>query len=114
MAELPVVVLPPLIGGQAESWAALVELAPVFGDNWLLVGGQMVFLDEVERQATDVRPTDDVDAVVEIFGPSLQVSLGFTRPWVTQGSIRMLPARKAPRIAIGGVQPSSMSWHPTT
>ena len=64
MAESPAIVLPPLIGGQAESWAALVELAPAFGDNWLLVGGQMVFLHEVERQATDVRPTDDVDVVV--------------------------------------------------
>lgn len=60
------IVLPPLIGGQAESWFALVELAPAFGDNWLLVGGQMVFLHEVERQATEVRPTDDVDVVVDL------------------------------------------------
>lgn len=60
------VVLPPLLGGQAESWSALVELAPAFGDNWLLVGGQMVFLHEVERSATDVRPTDDVDVVVDL------------------------------------------------
>ncbi len=60
------VVLPRLHGGQAESWAALVELAPPFGDNWLLVGGQMVFLHEVERSATDVRPTDDVDVVVDL------------------------------------------------
>ena len=43
-----VVQLPPLARGQAESWAALIELAPVFGDNWLLVGGQMVFLHEIE------------------------------------------------------------------
>ena len=60
------IVLPPLIGGQAASWAALVELAPAFGDNWLLVGGQMVFLHEVERNATDVRPTDDIDVVVDL------------------------------------------------
>lgn len=66
MADYPVIALPPLIGGQAESWRALVELAPTFGDNWLLVGGQMVFLHEVERQATVVRPTDDVDVVVDI------------------------------------------------
>ncbi len=39
--------LPPLVGGQAESWAALVELAP-------------------QRQATDLRPTDDIDVVVDI------------------------------------------------
>ena len=60
------VVLPPLLGGQAESWSALVELAPAFGANWLLVGGQMVFLHEVERNATDVRPTNDVDVVVDL------------------------------------------------
>ena len=66
MADHPVIVLPPLAGGQAESWAALVELAPAFGDNWLLVGGQMVFLHEVERKATDVRPTDDIDVVVDL------------------------------------------------
>jgi hypothetical protein len=35
------VVLPPVLGGQAESWVALVELAPAFADNWLLVGGQI-------------------------------------------------------------------------
>ncbi len=65
MAE-PAVQLPPLAGGQADSWAALVELAPVLGDNWLLVGGQMVFLHEVERRSTDIRPTDDVDVVVNL------------------------------------------------
>lgn len=54
------------MGGQAASWAALIELAPAFGDNWLLVGGQMVFLHEVERAAIDVRPTDDVDVVVNL------------------------------------------------
>ena len=61
-----VVQLPPLAGGQADSWAALVEIAPAFGDNWLLVGGQMVFLHEVERRSTDIRPTDDVDVVVNL------------------------------------------------
>lgn len=49
-----VVKLPPLVGGQAKSWAALVELAPSLGSNWLLMGGQMVFLHEVERGSSDV------------------------------------------------------------
>lgn len=65
MAE-QLVRLPPLMGGQADSWAALVELAPAFGDNWLLVGGQMVFLHATERGVSDVRPTDDVDVVVDL------------------------------------------------
>ncbi|MBG7605232.1 MAG: hypothetical protein IZT58_11430 [Actinobacteria bacterium] len=66
MTDHPLIVLPPLIGGQAESWTALLELAPAFGHNWILVGGQMVFLHEVERQATEVRPTNDVDVVVDL------------------------------------------------
>ncbi len=53
--------LPPLHGAQEESWAALVELAPGFGKNWLLVGGQMVFLHMIERHVTDLRATDDID-----------------------------------------------------
>lgn len=61
-----IVQLPPLVGGQADSWAALIELSSTLGDNWLLVGGQMVFLHEVERQATDIRPTDDIDVVVNL------------------------------------------------
>jgi len=38
-----------MFGGQAESWTALIELAPELGENWLLVGGQMVFPHETER-----------------------------------------------------------------
>jgi hypothetical protein len=40
----PHVDLPPLGGGQEQSWQALAELAPRLGEHWLLVGGQMVFL----------------------------------------------------------------------
>lgn len=71
------VIVPPLIGGQAEAWAALVELAPAFGDNWLLVGGQMVFLHEVERQATDARPM--TSTWLSTCEPSQQVSPESTR-----------------------------------
>lgn len=66
MAEPSIVRLPALAGGQAESWRALIEIAPRLGQHWLLIGGQMVFLHEVERQASDVRPTNDVDLVVDL------------------------------------------------
>ena len=66
MAELSVVRLPALAGGQAESWRALIEIAPQLGHHWLLIGGQMVFLHEVERESTDVRPTNDIDLVVDL------------------------------------------------
>lgn len=58
--------LPALAGGQAESWRALIEIAPRLGQHWLLIGGQMVFLHEVERESTNVRPTNDVDLVVDL------------------------------------------------
>lgn len=58
--------LPPLAGAQEESWAALLDVAPSLGQNWLLVGGQMVLLHEVERRSSQVRPTDDVDVVVDL------------------------------------------------
>ena len=66
MAEPPVVRLPALAGRQHESWSALIEIASRLGDHWLLVGGQMVFLHEVERAASETRPTDDVDVVVDL------------------------------------------------
>ena len=58
--------LPPLAGGQADSWRALVEIAPSLGDNWLLVGGQMVFLHEIDRHSSETRATYDIDVVVNL------------------------------------------------
>ncbi len=66
MDEPALIRLPPLAGGQAESWRALIEIAPQLGHHWLLIGGQMVFLHEVERESTDVRPTNDIDLVVDL------------------------------------------------
>jgi hypothetical protein len=66
MAEDPLVRLPELAGRQRESWHALAELAPSLGERCLLVGGQMVFLHEVERGADETRPTDDIDVVVDL------------------------------------------------
>lgn len=66
MPDRATIRLPPLAGRQHNSWRAFIELAPSFGDHCLLVGGQMVFLLEVERGSTDTRPTDDVDIVVDL------------------------------------------------
>src|SRR4051812_11244998 len=66
MAEAPLVRLPALAGRRREPWQALAELAPALGERCLLVGGQMVFLHEVERDADETRPTDDVDVVVDL------------------------------------------------
>jgi len=66
MPDEPSIRLPPLAGGQQESWRAFIELAPTLGDHCLLVGGQMVFLLEVERGSLDTRATDDVDIVIDL------------------------------------------------
>lgn len=66
MAEVIGVSLPAMVGGQRASWTALIELSSVPGSNWTLAGGQLVFLHQIERGASDVRPTDDVDVVVDI------------------------------------------------
>lgn len=66
MPEAPLVRLPALAGRQRDSWRALAELAPSLAERCLLVGGQMVFLHEVERGAGETRPTDDIDVVVDL------------------------------------------------
>ena len=95
LGEEPLIVLPPMAGGQLESWRALVELAPTLGERCLLVGGQMVLLREVERGAVETRPTDDVDVVVD-----LRV--------VPTGLVTVHAA-----LLDVGVRPL-MCWHPTT
>jgi len=49
-----------------ESWRAFVDPASTLGDLCLVVGGQMVLLLEIERGASDTRPTDDVDVVIDL------------------------------------------------
>jgi hypothetical protein len=49
-----------------EGWWTLFELAETNKPDWLLVGGQMMFLLAVEHEATLPRATDDVDIVVNV------------------------------------------------
>ena len=60
-------------------------------EGWLLIGGQMVFLHEVKRPVRELRPTDDVDVVV-----NLRVSTGgLSRIHANRrstGSCRQLPS----------------------
>lgn len=60
------VVLPPMTPAQAEAWSGLLDLAERHPTGWTLVGGQMVQLHCVERAVVPVRPTDDVDAVLDV------------------------------------------------
>jgi hypothetical protein len=50
-----------------EGWWTLFELSGVRTDTWVLIGGQMMQLLAAEHGISDrVRPTDDVDVVVDV------------------------------------------------
>lgn len=63
---MKVVTLPFLLPAQSAAWNGLVDIADQFPDGWVLIGGQMVNLHCWEHDAKSHRPTDDVDAVLDI------------------------------------------------
>ena len=68
-SRLASVNLPALSGLQAAAWDALIHLAPQLGANWTLIGGQMVFLHQAERDlsaSVPLRWTTDLDVVVNL------------------------------------------------
>lgn len=57
----------PILGEpQKQSWHALFDLYEQLGANWTLIGGQVVHLHCAERGRFPIRPTNDVDTVVNI------------------------------------------------
>lgn len=59
-------VLPAMTDAQTIGWLALLDLFDRKPTGWTLVGGQMVHLHCAERGATPTRPTDDIDAVLDV------------------------------------------------
>ncbi len=51
---------------QKQSWHALMDLYARLNSDWTLIGGQLVHLHCAERGVTPIRPTNDVDTVVNI------------------------------------------------
>lgn len=49
-----------------EGWGTLFDLAQVGTDSWLLVGGQMMLVLAVQHNAERIRPTEDIDVVVNL------------------------------------------------
>ena len=68
MSTAPVepVVMPAMSAAQAASWFGLMDLYERLPHGWTLVGGQLVHLHCAERGASPQRPTDDIDAVVDV------------------------------------------------
>ena len=50
----------------AQAWATLFDLAEESPDSWILVGGQMILLLALEHGEDSVRPSQDMDIVVNV------------------------------------------------
>ena len=70
MKTLPTVTLDNLAGRQGDAWDVLLDLSPTLGQDWTVIGGQMVMLHQAERQPNQmpsvVRLSHDIDVVVNI------------------------------------------------
>ena len=64
--QLGPVVLPAMSAGQAASWHGLMDVYERLPRGWTLVGGQLVHLHCAERGQRPERPTNDIDAVVDV------------------------------------------------
>lgn len=60
------IVLPAMSGPQAASWHGAMDLYGKLGDGWTMVGGKMVHLHCAEAFHAPTRPTNDVDAVIDV------------------------------------------------
>lgn len=50
-----------------DAWTVVFEIDASFGDDWVVVGGQMVTLHAASLEVREgVRPTDDVDVLVDV------------------------------------------------
>jgi hypothetical protein len=61
-----VIVLPAMSAPQAASWHGLMDLHARLPTGWTLIGGQLVHLLCAERDHAPPRPTDDIDAVLDV------------------------------------------------
>lgn len=58
--------VPLFTGAQHASWEALIEVAEDLGDDWALVGGQMVMLHALDAPSVVPRVSRDVDVVMDL------------------------------------------------
>ncbi|MDQ6524463.1 hypothetical protein RB608_12670 [Nocardioides sp. LHD-245] len=58
--------LPAMPAEQTASWIGLLDLYEQLDDGWTLVGGQLVHLHCAERGRFPIRPTNDVDTVIDV------------------------------------------------
>lgn len=62
-------------GGWAPPWPVVIEIAAVLpAGSWVLVGGLMVQLHARAAGVEEVRPTDDVDALVDVMATGVSMA----------------------------------------
>lgn len=61
-----VVIMPQMAPAQEQAWHALMEVHSVVSSGWTLIGGQLVHLHCAERGSPPLRPTTDIDAVLDV------------------------------------------------
>lgn len=69
--------MPVMNEAQTQAWHAVMDLYERISSDWTLIGGQLVHLHCAERGASPNRPTNDVDAVVDIRA-HLRMLMAFT------------------------------------
>ena len=57
-----------LYGKQLASWLGLLDIAELMPEGWTLAGGQLVYMHLTDRGSNDSRPTNDIDAVIDVRG----------------------------------------------
>ncbi len=76
--------MPMMSDAQAASWHGLMDVHDHLAHGWTLVGGQMVHLHCAERNHAPTRPTDDIDAVIDVRADPNMLR-GFTEVLVALG-----------------------------
>ena len=60
------IVMPAMPPEQTASWLGVLDPYDHLGKGWTLIGGQLVHLYCAERGQFPVRPTNDVDTVIDV------------------------------------------------
>lgn len=68
------IILPAMSDAQAASWHGLMDVYEHLSTGWTLIGGQMVHLHCAERGSFPPRPTDDIDAVIDVRAEPLMLN----------------------------------------
>jgi len=80
-------------GGRTPPWPVVIEIASVLPPrSWVLIGGLMVQLHARAASAEEVRPTHDVDALIDVMAADVSMA-GITAALTARGFDVVEPGR---------------------